>query len=158
MMKKILVTGATGFIGYEVSKLLSLQGFQPRLMVRRPIRGMLLKSLDAELKQGDLSRPQSIQRLVAGIDTVIHLGAMATFESYRKVRSSIVDGSVNLMRAAIDAGVEHFVYGGSLLVYGDQTKPISQDTRPQPQRDRVWEPSHPKPARCGTRPLHRPDL
>jgi nucleoside-diphosphate-sugar epimerase len=133
MMKKILVTGATGFIGYEVSKLLCLQGFQPRLMVRRPIRGMLLKSLDAELKQGDLSRPQSIQRLVAGVDTVIHLGAMATFESYRKVRSSIVDGSVNLMRAAIDAGVEHFVYGGSLLVYGDQTKPISRDTRPQPQ-------------------------
>lgn len=88
-MKKILVTGATGFIGFEVSSQLSRQGFRPRLMVRRPIRGMLLKSLDAELMQGDLKRPVSLQRLVRDIDTVIHPGAMATFESYHKVRSSI---------------------------------------------------------------------
>jgi nucleoside-diphosphate-sugar epimerase len=78
---------------------------------------MLLKSLDAELKQGDPSRPQSIQRLIAGVDTVIHLGAMATFESYSKVRSSIVDGSVNLMRAEIDAGVEKFVFGRLYCIY-----------------------------------------
>lgn len=132
-MKKILVTGATGFIGYEVSKQLSRRGLRPRLLVRRPLRGMLLKPLDAELIQGDLSRPQSLQRLTAGVDTVIHLGAMATFESYRKVKSSIVDGSVNLMRAAIAAGVERFVYGGSLLVYDDQTQPINQDTDSRPR-------------------------
>ena len=132
-MKKILVTGATGFIGYEVSKQLSRAGHRPRLMVRRPIRGMLLKSLEAEFMQGDLSRPESLKRLIAGVYTVIHLGAMATFESYRKVRSSIVDGSVNLMRAAIEEGVERFVFGGSLLIYDDQTKPIDQSTIPRPR-------------------------
>ena len=132
-MKKILVTGATGFIGYEVSKLLSLQGHRPRLMVRRPIRGMLIKSLDAELKQGDLQHPRSLKRLVQGVDTVIHLGAMATFESYHKVRSSIVDGSQNLMQAAIDVGVERFVYGGSLLIYDSQEHPINQETDPRPR-------------------------
>lgn len=131
-MKKILVTGATGFIGYEVSKQLSVEGFKPRLMVRRPVRGMLIKSLDAELQQGDLKRPDSLKRLVQGIDTVIHLGAMATFESYRKVRSSIVDGSRDLMTAAINAGVERFVYGGSLLIYKGQTTPIDQETVPRP--------------------------
>ena len=51
---KILVTGATGFIGYEVAKQLYQKGCRPRLMVRRPLRGFLLKSLDAELIQGDL--------------------------------------------------------------------------------------------------------
>jgi dihydroflavonol-4-reductase len=131
-MEKILVTGATGFIGYEVSSLLSLRGFRPRLMVRRPARGMLVKSLDAKLQQGDLKRTGSLKRLVQGIDTVIHLGAMATFESYRKVRSSIVDGSRNLMTAAIDAGVERFVYGGSLLIYDGRTTPIDQETVPRP--------------------------
>ena len=85
-MEKILVTGATGFIGYEVSSLLSLRGFRPRLMVRRPVRGMLINSLDAELRQGDLKRPESLRRLVQDIDTVIHLGAMATFESTRYAR------------------------------------------------------------------------
>ena len=132
-MKKILVTGATGFIGYEVSKQLSQAGQCPRLMVRRPIRGMLLKSLDAEFMQGDLSRPQSLKRLIKDVDTVIPLGAMATFESYSKVRSSIVDGSVNLMRAAIEEGVERFVFGGSLLIYDDQTRPIDQSTKPRPR-------------------------
>ncbi len=132
-MKNILVTGATGFIGYEVSKQLIQQGYRPRLMVRRPIRGMLLNSLGAQLKQGDLSRPESLKRLVTGVDTVIHLGAMATFESYKKVRRSIVDGSMNLMESAIDAGVENFVYGGSLLVYDDQSKPIDQQTKARPR-------------------------
>jgi nucleoside-diphosphate-sugar epimerase len=132
-MKNILVTGATGFIGHEVSKQLVTQGYCPRLMVRRPIRGMLLNSLGAELKQGDLTRPQSLKRLVSGIDTVIHLGAMATFESYEKVRTSIVEGSMNLLRAAIDAEVENFVYGGSLLVYDDQIEPITQQTLARPR-------------------------
>jgi nucleoside-diphosphate-sugar epimerase len=132
-MKNILVTGATGFIGYEVSKQLIQQGYRPRLMVRRPIRGMLLNSLGADLAQGDLGRPASLKRLITGIDTVIHLGAMATFESYKKVRTSIVDGSVNLMQAAIDAEVANFVYGGSMLVYDDQTEPITQQTGARPR-------------------------
>ncbi len=132
-MKNILVTGATGFIGYEVSKQLVRQGYRPRLMVRRPIRGMLLNSLGADLKQGDLARLESLKRLVKGVDSVIHLGAMATFESYKKVRRSIVDGSLNLMQAAIESGVETFVYGGSLLVYNDQNDPIDQQTPADPR-------------------------
>ncbi|RPJ09351.1 MAG: NAD-dependent epimerase/dehydratase family protein, partial [Deltaproteobacteria bacterium] len=76
-MEKVLVTGATGFIGYEVAKQLAEKGFKPRLLVRRPLRGMILKSLDAELVQGDLLEARSLRRAVEGIDTVIHLGAVA---------------------------------------------------------------------------------
>jgi uncharacterized protein YbjT (DUF2867 family) len=43
-MEKVLVTGATGFIGYEVAKQLADQGLRPRLLVRRPFRGMHLES------------------------------------------------------------------------------------------------------------------
>ena len=73
-MERVLVTGATGFIGYEVAKQLSERGIRPRLLVRRPFRGIILKSLDCELVQGDLLEPQSLKRAVAGIDTIIHLG------------------------------------------------------------------------------------
>ena len=131
-MKNILVTGATGFIGHEVARQLVQQGYRPRLMVRRPMRGILLNSLDADLIQGDLSRPESLKRAVSGIDSVIHLGAMATFESYNKIRPSIVEGSIHLLEAAIEEGVENFVYGGSLLVYDEQSKPITQETPTQP--------------------------
>jgi nucleoside-diphosphate-sugar epimerase len=132
---KILVTGATGFIGCEVSKQLSQKGYKPRLMVRRPLRAFLLKSLDAQLMQADLRQPKSLERILQSIDTVIHLGARAALEPARRIRSSIVEESINLMHAAIDAGVKTFVYPGTILVYGKQQKPIHQQTAAAPLTD-----------------------
>jgi nucleoside-diphosphate-sugar epimerase len=131
-MDKVLITGATGFIGFEVARQLSERGQRPRLLVRRPLRGMILKALDAEIMQGDLMQTDSLRRAVTGIDTVIHLGALAAFISYRLVRPSIVEGSRHLMQAAVAAGVKQLVYGGSLLVYGGQTGAIDQKTPPAP--------------------------
>jgi nucleoside-diphosphate-sugar epimerase len=132
-MERVLVTGATGFIGVEVSRQLAGQGLRPRLLVRRPLRGPLLASLHAELAQGDLESGKSLERAVRGMDTVIHLGARATFESYSTVRTTIVDGSLDLMRAACAAGVKKFVYASTLLVYGSQREPIDRHTSPSPR-------------------------
>jgi nucleoside-diphosphate-sugar epimerase len=132
-MERVLVTGATGFIGYEVSRQLATRGFRPRLLVRRPLRAPLLKSLDAELIQGDLESEVSLERAVRDIDTVIHLGARATFESYSALRPTIVDGSLALMRAACSASVKKFVYASSLLVYDSQTEPIDRKTPAAPR-------------------------
>jgi len=125
---KILVTGATGFIGHEVARQLSAAGAWPRLLVRRPSRGGLLRGLDAEIMQGDLQSPASMRRIVEGVDAVIHLGVRATFEDYTLLKPSIVDGSVELMKAARESGVERFVYASSLLVYDSQEAPIDRDT------------------------------
>ena len=127
-MKKVLVTGATGFIGIEVSRQLSERGLQPRLMVRRPVRGLMLRNLQAEIMQADIRSPQSLRRILKGVDTVIHLGARAAFEPYPRLVPSIVEGSRNLMQAAIDAGVQIFVYGGSLMVYADTRRAMDQNT------------------------------
>ncbi len=131
-MQKVLVTGSTGFIGIEVSRQLAEQGMRPRLMVRRPVRGLMLRKLNAEIMQADVRSPESLQRILSGIDTVIHLGARAAFEPYPRLYPSIVKGSLNLMQAAIDARIRNFVFGGSLLVYGDNADPIDQNTLPSP--------------------------
>ena len=102
-------------------------------MVRRPVRGLMLRSLDADIMQADIRSPKSLQRILNGMDTVIHLGARAAFEPYPRLYPSIVEGSLNLMRASLKAGVKTFVFGGSLLVYGPADKPIDQGTKPAPQ-------------------------
>ena len=119
---QVLVTGATGFIGFEVARQLAERGFKPRLLVRRPVRAAMLAPLEAELVQGDLESPQSLERAVQGVDTIIHLGARAIFEEYELVRPTIVDGSVALMQASISAGVQRFVYSSSLLVYQESKR------------------------------------
>jgi hypothetical protein len=56
------------------AQLLAARGLRPRLLVRRPERGPLLRRLDAELVHGDLESPE---RAVSGVEGVIHLGARA---------------------------------------------------------------------------------
>jgi hypothetical protein len=127
-MNRILVTGATGFIGYEVARQLIAADHRPRLMVRRPERGVLFSRWPADLMQADLESRSSLRRAVDGIDTVLHLGARATFEDYARLRPTIVDGSVALLEEARAAGVQRIVNASSLLVYESQAQPITAST------------------------------
>ncbi len=132
-MEKVLVTGATGFIGYEVINQLIKLDLKPRAMVRRPLRGSLFARKNVEIVQADLLEKDSLKRAVEGVDTVIHLGARASFEAYKIVKPTIVDGSVDLLNCAIEAGVKSFVHASSLLVYDEQDEPVDQETPAEPQ-------------------------
>jgi nucleoside-diphosphate-sugar epimerase len=129
---KILVTGATGFIGVPLSTHLAEKGLKPRLMVRRPARAALIKNLDAELVSADLERPETLAEAVGGVDAVIHMGARATFEKYDKLAPSIVGGTKALFEAAAEAGVKHFLYASSLLVYRSSDQAVDAATPPNP--------------------------
>lgn len=132
---KILVTGATGFIGTEVARQLSARGWRPRLMVRRPSRGPLLTSLDADLVHGDLEAPDTLHRAVAGCDAVIHLGGRAVFDPAHRLIGTFVHGTRALAEAAAEQGVSTFVFASSLLVHGNTDTPITAATQPVPAID-----------------------
>ena len=134
-MNNVLVTGGTGLIGLELVRQLCESGIRPRLLVRRPHRAALLTSLDIDWVQGDLGEVKTLERAVAGIDTVFHLGGRASFESYRRLKPTTVDGTHALARLAADAGAHHFVFASSLLVYGEQDGPISASTPAHPEID-----------------------
>jgi len=132
---KLLVTGASGFIGQEVSRQLAFSGCRPRLMIRQAGDDCEICDLDADFVVADLRDKESLEQAVKGVDGIIHLGARATFESYRTLKPSILDGSLSLMAAGIKAGVRRFVYSSSLLVYGNNRSLVTAETPVNPVLD-----------------------
>lgn len=132
---RILVTGATGFIGLEVARRLADAGRRPRLMVRRISRAPLVAALDAEIVHGDLRSRPSLRRALADVDAVIHLAGRATFEPYATLAPTLVDGTRTLMEEAAHAGVRNVAFGSSALVYRGDGATIDETTPADPLID-----------------------
>ena len=72
-MTRVLVTGATGFLGFHVAKLLNERGVRPRVLELRGVDPAPLTRLDVERCPGDLGDAQAVRVACAGVDTVLHL-------------------------------------------------------------------------------------
>jgi dihydroflavonol-4-reductase len=119
-MSKILITGATGFIGNHVTRLCLEKGDPVRVMVmpgedRSPLDGM-----DVEIVEGNLLDPPSLVRAVAGIEQLYHLAALFAIwtkdpDLHYKIN---VQGAESMLRAAMAAGVEKVVFTSSIAAIG----------------------------------------
>jgi dihydroflavonol-4-reductase len=132
-----LVTGATGFVGSAVARALAARGHRLRLLVRPGGDRRNLAGLEAELAEGDLADPASLARAAAGCRTLFHLAADYRIwvpDPAAMLRAN-VDGTVALLRAAHQAGVERIVYCSSVAALGltkdgtpaDETTPVTED-------------------------------
>jgi uncharacterized protein YbjT (DUF2867 family) len=115
----ILIIGASGFLGREVTKLLLSKGEQVRLLVRTPSKVKDLQQAGAEVIQGDLIDPPSVLRACQGVDRV--LAAAHSLLGKGRYKSEAVDdaGHRSLIDIAKAAGVTHFVYMSMLGVSPD---------------------------------------
>ncbi|HVP64692.1 MAG TPA: NAD-dependent epimerase/dehydratase family protein, partial [candidate division Zixibacteria bacterium] len=72
---RAFVTGATGFVGSHVARVLAEQGIELRLLVRRSSRKENLAGLNAELVEGDLTDEISLRKGMEGCEAVFHVAA-----------------------------------------------------------------------------------
>jgi len=110
---RVLVTGATGFLGRSVVGCLRAQGIQVRAFVRPSAHS------DAdEVVVGDLADPSTFAAALQGVDAVVHCGArVATTGAWPEFEAVNVEATRQLIAAAVEAGVGRFVHVSSLSVY-----------------------------------------
>ncbi len=114
------VTGATGFLGSHVARVLAEQGAELRLLVRSTSDLRNLEGLSADRVAGDLRDAASIEKALSGCDVVFHVAADYRLwvrdpdEMYR----SNVEGTRSLLEAARKQGVRRVVYTSSVATMG----------------------------------------
>lgn len=115
-----MLTGATGFVGSAVARVLAARGHKLRLLVRPSSDRRNVAGVDAELALGDLTDAASLARAVAGCRYVFHVAADYRFwvpDPHAMLRAN-VDGTLAMMRAAQTAGVERIVHCSSVAALG----------------------------------------
>jgi nucleoside-diphosphate-sugar epimerase len=133
--RTIAVTGATGLIGRRLLPALHATGSQLRVLTHNNAT-----FVPADEIRGDLLDSTALLSLTTGADAVVHLAAMAhtslrTKADRAAARRINVDGTRLLLRAALDAGVSHFILISSAHVYAgqhgedlDESSPTAPDT------------------------------
>jgi dihydroflavonol-4-reductase len=113
-----LVTGATGFVGSAVAKALSEAGFAVRALVRPGSQRAHLAGLALELVEGDIRDQASVKRAMRDVRYVFHVAADYRLwaRDKREIYGANVEGTRNVMREALRAGVERVVYTSSVAI------------------------------------------
>ncbi len=116
---QVFVTGATGFVGANLVRLLLKQGYQVRVLVRPESIRDNLKGLDVEIITGNLTDPRLVQHL-RGCQVLFHVAAHYSLwrkEQEQLYRSNVL-GTRNILKAARDASIERTVYTSSVAAIG----------------------------------------
>jgi dihydroflavonol-4-reductase len=134
---KILITGATGFVGSAVLRRLLGEGYHVRALVRPTSDLRNLEGTGAEVVTGDLNDRNSLGLAVDGCDALFHVAADYRLWVLRPepLYRSNVRGTRDIMRAALAAGVKRIVYTSSVATLGftrdgspaDETTPVTID-------------------------------
>ena len=140
-MARYLVTGGAGFIGSNLVHALLAQGRRVRVLddfsTGRRANLDEIKG-EIELCEGDMRDPATCARATAGVDFVLHQGAVPSVaRSVRDPRLSHdanTTATLNMLIAARDAGVKRFVHASSSSIYGDSpTLPKQEEMAPRPK-------------------------
>ena len=118
-MSKVLITGATGTVGFPIARDLVARGDEVRALVRDVDRARKLLPQGVEPVAGDVADRGSVDRAVDGCELVFHAAGLP--EQWRHDPADFqrvnVEGSRNLAEASLAAGVGRFVYTSTIDVF-----------------------------------------
>lgn len=119
-----LVTGASGFIGGQLTQRLLRAGYRVRCLVRATSDTSILEELDVELAVGDLTRADSLARAATGCEFVIHCaGLVSDWATVEEIRQVNVVGTRNVVEASVAASVKRLIHFSTTDVYGHPGTP-----------------------------------
>ena len=138
-MANILVTGGAGFIGSHLADELLAKGHLVHIM--DDLSGGFLENLSGQVHfhEWSITNKTLVNHLFARyqFDYVFHLAAYAAEGLSHFIRrynyENNLIGSINLINAAVNHGVKHFVFTSSMAVYGSQQVPYNEGMRPEPE-------------------------
>jgi dihydroflavonol-4-reductase len=123
-VKRVVVTGANGHVGYSVTKLLVARGYDVRATVRDasdPAKTAHLQALGVEIAQADLMRPETLAPVMEGRDGLFQVAAVYRSwarDPQREIIEPSITGGINALRAAHTAGVGRVVFTSSTAAVG----------------------------------------
>ena len=132
---KILLTGATGFVGRVAARTLESRGHSVRAALRAPRTGLTFESVVV----GEVGPETDWSRALEGVETVVHLAARVHVmrddaDGVIEFERVNTEGTLHLARAAAVAGARRFVFVSSIKVNGEATtgRPFRADDEPHP--------------------------
>lgn len=141
----VAITGATGTVGREVVALLETDPRVGRIVAtaRLPRERGEMGWQRTQVTPADVRDPEALLRAFDGADVVVH-AAFSIYggrQSREELRAVNVEGSLNVARAAVSAGVKRFVYLSSIAAYGirpDNPQPLTEQDELRPTEDHFY--------------------
>jgi nucleoside-diphosphate-sugar epimerase len=119
---KIILTGSSGFIGSHVAEYFCGKGVNPVCLVRRDSNTDFLHTLPVDIVYGDITNPSDVFHACGGCGCVIHTaGKVNDWGAYEDFYRVNVEGTLNVMDAAIKSGIRDVIITGSNSCYGEES-------------------------------------
>lgn len=134
---RILVTGASGFLGSSLIKELCRSGYQVRGVFHDSARSISFLP-EVEAVAADIRDAKQIQEIAEGCEAIVHLAAKVHAiddpDDGQEYEAVNVEGTRHLLNAAVASGVDRVVFASSVKVFGEETRGCVAETQaPGPQ-------------------------